>query len=68
VPEELADPGGDLGAGEEVALGVVAAELVELASWRGVSTPSAMTVRPRVWPRATTAVGDHRARSGAESA
>jgi hypothetical protein len=36
VAEELADPGGGLGAGEEVALGVVTAELVELASWRGL--------------------------------
>jgi hypothetical protein len=55
VAEELADAGGGPGAGEQVALGVVAAELVELASWPGVSTPSAMTVRPRAWPRPKTA-------------
>jgi hypothetical protein len=30
VAEELADAGGGLGVGEQVALGVVAAELVEL--------------------------------------
>jgi hypothetical protein len=35
VAEELADPGGGLGAGEEVALGVVAAELVELGELAG---------------------------------
>jgi hypothetical protein len=35
VAEELADAGGGLGAGEQVALGVVAAELVELGQLAG---------------------------------
>src|SRR5215208_4020329 len=35
VTQELADPGGGLGVGEQVALGVVAAELVELGQLAG---------------------------------
>jgi hypothetical protein len=48
LAEQLADAPGGLRAGEQVALGVVAAELVELGELARGLDPSAITASPRV--------------------